>query len=66
MKVSVNRIRRLMGAHLMTQGNLAEVAKVSRATINSTLLKGSCSTQTVGKIAKALGVDPAEIIEMEV
>lgn len=65
MKVSANKIRRLMGANLLTQLTLAEAAGVSRVTINSTLLKGSCSTQTAGKIAKALGVDPAEIIEME-
>lgn len=63
LKVSANRIYYLMSAHLMTQGNLAEMAGVSRATINSALLKGSCSTTTAGKIAKALGVDPIDIIE---
>ena len=66
MKVSVNRIRRLMGVNLLTQLALAEVAGVSRVTINSTLLKGSCSTQTAGKIARALGVNPEDIIEKEV
>lgn len=65
MKVCVNRIRRLMGANLLTQLALADVAGVSRVTINSTLLKGSCSTVTAGKIAKALGVDPEDIIEKE-
>lgn len=54
-----------MGAELLTQGALAELANVSRSTINTALLKGSCSIYTVGKIAKALDVDPAEIIEME-
>ena len=49
----------------MTQKHLASLADVSRVTINNTLLKGSCSTVTAGKIAKALGVDPAEIVEME-
>ena len=49
----------------MTQEKLAKAAEVSRATINTALLKGSCSVRTAGKIAKALGVDPAEIIEME-
>ncbi len=66
MKVSTRKITVLMGTKLMTQGELAELANVSRATINTVLLKGSCSTQTAGKIAKALSVDPAEIIEMEV
>ena len=65
MKISKRRITALMSANLMTQVKLAEVAGVSRGTINTALLKGSCSIQTVGKIAKALSVDPAEIIEME-
>lgn len=65
MQVSTRNIKFLMGSKLLTQGELAELAKVSRATINTALLKGSCSTQTAGKIAKALGVDPVEIIEME-
>lgn len=65
MKINTRKIKRHMCANLMTQLQLAEAAGVSRATINCTLLKGSCSIQTAGKIAKALGVDPAEIIEME-
>lgn len=65
LKVCVNRIRRFMGANLLTQLALAEMAGVSRVTINSTLLKGSCSTVTAGKIAKALGVNPEDIIEKE-
>lgn len=65
MKISKRRIAALMGAELLTQGALAELANVSRSTINTALLKGSCSIYTVGKIAKALDVDPAEIIEME-
>ena len=65
MKVESNRIVKLMGKNLMTQIALAKAAGVSRATINSTLLKGSCSIQTAGKIAKALGVDPVDIIGEE-
>lgn len=65
MVISVRKVKGLMGANLMTQIVLAKEAGVSRATINNALLKGSCSTKTVGKIAKALGVDPADIIEME-
>ena len=65
MKISTRKILSMMGAALMTQEKLAKAAEVSRATINTALLKGSCSVRTAGKIAKALGVDPAEIIEME-
>ena len=65
MKISTTKIKHMMGSHLMTQEQLAQAAGVSRTTINSTLLKGSCSTQTAGKIARALNVDPADIIEQE-
>lgn len=65
MKISKRKILSMMGAKLMNQEQLAQAAGVSRATVNASLLKGSCSTQTAGKIAKALGVDPAELIEME-
>lgn len=65
MNVSTRRIMAFMGANLMTQRSLAESAGVSRATVNNALLKGSCSTETAGKIAKALGVDPVDIIETE-
>lgn len=65
MKVSTRKITVLMGAKLLTQRELAELANISRATINATLLKGSCSTQTAGRIARALDVGPAEIIETE-
>ena len=65
MKVNTRKIKKNMGTQLRTQEQLAQAAGVSRATVNCTLLKGSCSIQTVGKIAKALGVDPVEIIEME-
>ena len=66
MKVSARKISALMGAKLMTQQALSSATGVSRATINSTLLKGSCSIATAGKIANALGVDPADILEKEV
>ena len=65
MRIDANKVRRWMGARLMTQEALARAAGVSRATINATLLKGACSTQTAGKIAKALEVEPAAIVETE-
>lgn len=63
MKISTVRITYLMGVNLMTQQNLAAAAGVSRATINNTLIKGSCSTGTAGKIASALNVGVADIVE---
>lgn len=65
MNINPTAIKRMMGANLMTQEQLAKAAGVSRATINTTLLKGSCSTRTAGKIANALGVEPVNIVEQE-
>ncbi len=47
----------------MTQKQLAEKAGVSRVTVNGIKSGRSCSDETAGKIAKALGVDVTEIIE---
>ena len=46
-----------------TQKQLAEKAGVSRVTVNGIKSGRSCSDETAGKIAKALGVDVTEIIE---
>lgn len=54
-----------MNIKFMTQLALAESAGVSRATINSALLKSSCSIKTVNSIADALAVEPTELIEEE-
>ena len=62
MKINSKAIKRMMDAKQMTQEKLAQAAGVSRATINCSLLKGSCSTGTAGKIAKALCVEPIDII----
>lgn len=47
----------------MTQKRLAELAGVSRITVNSIKAGRSCSEKMGHKIANALGVDVEEIIE---
>lgn len=47
----------------MTQKHLAELAGVSRATINYIKSGKRCSDEVGQKIADALGVDIAKIIE---
>lgn len=65
MNINSKKIKGFMCANLMTQAQLAKAAEVSRTTVNNSLLKGSCNAKTACKIAKALGVDPADIMEME-
>lgn len=47
----------------MTQAKLADLAGISRATVNYIKSGKSCSDEVGNKIAKALGVDVTEIIE---
>ena len=47
----------------MTQCKLAELAGVSRVTVNYIKSGKSCTDEVGHKIAKALGVDVTEIIE---
>lgn len=47
----------------MTQSKLAEIIGVSRTTINNIRAGKSCTDEIGRKIAKALNVDIAEIIE---
>ncbi|MEE0741037.1 MAG: helix-turn-helix transcriptional regulator [Emergencia sp.] len=63
MKIKSERIRTLMDVNLMTQGDLAESAGLSRATVNTVLLKGSCRPVTAKKIADVLNVNLLEICD---
>ena len=47
----------------MTQKRLAELAGISRATVNYIKSGKSCSDEIGNKIAKALDVDVTEILE---
>lgn len=47
----------------MTQKKLAELAGISRATVNYIKAGKSCSEEIGQKIAKALKIDVAEILE---
>lgn len=47
----------------INQSQLAEKAGISRQTLSAVMNGRSCRPELLGKIAKALGVDVAEIIE---
>lgn len=47
----------------MTQKRLAELAGVSRATVNSIKSGKSCTDEVGKKLAKALGIDISKILE---
>lgn len=54
-----------MTKHDMTQKRLAELAGVSRVTVNGIKAGRSCSDTVGEKIAAALGVDVTDILETE-
>ena len=63
MKIRPVAIKNMMAVRLMTQEELAQAAGVSRQTINTLLLKGSCSAKTARKIAQALNVEPVAFVK---
>mgnify|MGYP000019946223 FL=1 len=66
MKLNTLRIKHILLDKSMSRAELAEKAGVSYQRVCS-YLTGYCrpSLNNLGKIAKALDVNPAEIIEME-
>lgn len=66
MKLNTLRIKHIMLDKGMSRKDLSESAGLTYQRVCS-YLAGYCkpTLNTLGKIAKALGVDPAEIIEME-
>lgn len=47
----------------VTSTRLAEAAGVSRVTVSALRCGKTCTAETAGKIARALGVDVSEIME---
>lgn len=63
MRLSRSKVYLLMAKELVNQATLAETAGISRQTMSAVMNGRSCRPDLLGKIAKALGVDPEEIIE---
>lgn len=63
MKIDIIKIKLRMAELEMNQAMLADKCGIARQNISATLGRGTCSIVKVGKIAKALGVDAAEIVK---
>ena len=66
MRISRKKLAALMIDKDINVNALSERSCVSRVTVSSIRTGKSCAKETVGKIARALGVDPAELLETEV
>lgn len=65
MKISREKIELLQARKGITQLKLSELSGISRQNLSTVKLRGTCRPETAGKLAHALGVDPADIIESE-
>ena len=64
-RINPIKLQCLMVEQSLNQGELAEKAGLSRATVNAAINNGSCMAKTAIKMANALQVKIADIIELE-
>lgn len=62
MKADKGKLELAMARACMTTESLTAEAEMPRPTVNNVISGRSVRPATLGRIAKALGVDPAEII----
>lgn len=65
MKVDRAKLELAMARACLDSRELAEAAQLPRPTLNNAIVGKSVRPSTLGRIAKALGVDPLDIIEKE-
>ena len=63
MKLNVWKIKLLLAEREMYKADLAVKIGMSRQHVNEILKRETCSLKTLGRIAKALGVDVREIVK---
>lgn len=65
MKINRLKLDALQAEQGLTCGQVAEKAGMSRQNFSTVRVRGTCTAVTLGKVARALGVDPLEIMERE-
>jgi len=63
MTISATKINLLKAEQRLTNSALAERSGISRQSISTILLRGTCNPITAGKLARGLGVSVADIIK---
>lgn len=66
MKADRKKMELALARACMTPETLTVAAKMPRPTVNNVITGWSVRPATLGRIARALGVDPTEIIAKEV
>lgn len=65
MKLNTTKIALILADREMTRAALAEKCGITRQNISTILTRGTCEPKTLGKLAKGLGVNSAELIKEE-
>ena len=65
MKANRKALELAMARACLDSRELAEKARLPRPTLNNAITGRSIRPSTMGRIARAIGVDPAEIIKQE-
>lgn len=63
MNVSAIKIECLLAVRGLTKTELSKKSGMSRQSVSTVIRRGTCEPRTAGKLASALGVDIADIIE---
>lgn len=63
LRVNIIKLKLILGKLRMTQDKAAAKAGIGRATLTKIMKYGDCNPITLDKLAKALGVDPAELLQ---
>lgn len=63
MRISAQKLELFLARNQMTAGELAERSGICRQNISIIRNRGTCTPVTLAKLAKGLGVDPADLIE---
>ncbi len=66
MKVNRQKLELAMARACMSSADLQKAAQLPRPTVNNAITGRSIRPATLGRIANALGVDPADITDQEV
>ena len=63
MKINLRNLELFLAQNQMTASELSERSGVCKQSISIIRYRGTCQPVTLAKIAKWLGVDPADLIE---
>lgn len=61
MELNTRRVDVILAEKGMKRKNLAEASGLSKSNLSTVLRRGSCTTNTAGRIARGLGVPVTEI-----